>query len=72
MLKHGCFVLSLSGSLDDSRRAEIVDLLNKGTHFDEMLTALKAIIGPVGPDYYNLDPARIAIAKAAIAKAKGT
>ena len=27
----------MSGSLDDSRCAEIVDLLNKGTHFDELL-----------------------------------
>ena len=45
------------GKLDEAECDELVGLLNKGTHFDEMLAALKEAYGL--PDYVGIDETEV-------------
>ena len=72
--KNGAYILTLSGSLDDSRCDELVSLLNKGTHFEGMLEALKVIFEweyQFQPDEYWGHKELIERAKNAMAKIQG-
>ena len=50
-------LLRFSSTAGYEEREKLVDLLNKGTHFDEMLAALKEAYGL--PDYVGIDETEV-------------
>ena len=71
---HRAGVPQYLGSLDQAEREELVGLLNKGTHFEGMLEALKAAQEYLVLHHHETDAMWDGVAasvRAAIAKAEG-